>query len=161
MDNDKGKKNNQDTRAVQFNFCLGMSKWWDNWSMQSWKHCRTNMDSHGYEAMSMSYHKFFNLREIFQGDLNQKVMDGIISRDFMDWPCNCKRASKIDRKCVHNKECRKMCVVYKATCKICDKFYIGQTQQKLKDQIGQHLNDIKNLGALDVCMLILIICVWW
>ncbi len=38
-----------------------------------------------------------------------------------------------------------MCVVYKATCKICDKSYIGQTQQKLKDQMGQHLNDVKNL----------------
>jgi hypothetical protein len=31
-------------------------------------------------------HKFSNLQEIFQGDLNQKVMDGIISRDFMDQP---------------------------------------------------------------------------
>ncbi len=26
-----------------------------------------------------------------------------------------------------------VCVVYKATCKICDESYIGQTQQKLKD----------------------------
>jgi hypothetical protein len=34
--------------------------------------------------LTMSYHKFSNLREIFQGDLNRKVMDGIISRDFMD-----------------------------------------------------------------------------
>ncbi len=39
-----------------------------------------------------------------------------------------------------------MCVVlYKATCKICDESYIGQTQQKLKDQMGQHLNDMKKL----------------
>ncbi len=38
-----------------------------------------------------------------------------------------------------------MCVVYKVTCKICDESYIGQTQQKLKDQMGQHLNDMKKL----------------
>jgi hypothetical protein len=47
-----------------------------------------------------------------------KLMDGIISRDFMDQPCNCNCALKIDRKCAYNGECRKMCVVYKATCKI-------------------------------------------
>jgi hypothetical protein len=28
IDDDKGKKNNKDTRAVRF--CLGMSKWWNN-----------------------------------------------------------------------------------------------------------------------------------
>jgi hypothetical protein len=38
-----------------------------------------------------------------------------------------------------------MCVICKATCKICDESYIGQTQQKLKDQMGQHLNDVKKL----------------
>jgi hypothetical protein len=27
----------------------------------------------------------------------------------------------------------------------CDESYIGQTQQKLKDRMGQHLNDIKKL----------------
>jgi hypothetical protein len=93
----------------------------------------------------MSYHKFSNLREIFQGDLNRKLMDGIISCDFMDQPCNCNRASKIDGKCAYNGECRKMCVVYKATCRICNQPYIGQTQQKLKDCMGQHLNDVKKL----------------
>jgi hypothetical protein len=71
----------------------------------------------------MSYHKFSNLREIFQGDLNRKLMDGIISWDFMDQPCNCNSASKIDGKCAYNGECRKMCVVYKATCRVCDESY--------------------------------------
>ncbi len=28
IDDDKGKKNNKDTRAVRF--CLGMNKWWNN-----------------------------------------------------------------------------------------------------------------------------------
>jgi hypothetical protein len=113
--------------------------------MQYWKNCGTNMDSHGYGCQAMSYHKFSNLQEIFQGDLNQKLMDGIISCDFMNWPCNCNCASKIDGKCAYNEECRRMCVVYKATCKICDESHIGQTQQKLKNWMGQHLNDMKKL----------------
>jgi hypothetical protein len=53
--------------------------------------------------------------------------------------------SKIDGKCAYNGECRKMCVIYKATCKICNQPYIGLTQQKLKDHMGQQLNDVKKL----------------
>jgi hypothetical protein len=36
------------------------------------------------------------------------------------------------------------CVIYKATCRICDESYIGQTQPKLKDCMGQHLNDVNS-----------------
>jgi hypothetical protein len=104
-DDNKGKKNNQDTRAVWF--CLGMSKWRNNPARAILKELR-NRHELTWLRMSMSYHKFSNLREIFQGDLNQKLMDGIISRDFMDRPCNCNRASKIDGKCAYNGECRKM-----------------------------------------------------
>jgi predicted GIY-YIG superfamily endonuclease len=43
-----------------------------------------------------------------------------------------------------------MCVVYKATCKICDESYIGQTQQKLKDRMDQHLNDVKKLVTKEI-----------
>jgi hypothetical protein len=141
-DNEKAKKNNQDTRTVQF--CLRMSKGWNNPIHAILKELR---NKHGlvWLRVSISYHKFSNLREIFHGDLNRKLMDGIVSRDFMDRPCNCNRASKIDGKCAYNGECRKMCVVYKATCRVCDESYIGQTQQKLKDQMGQHLNDVKKL----------------
>jgi hypothetical protein len=72
-------------------------------------------------------------------------MDGIVSWDFMDQPCNCNRTSKIDGKCAYNGEWRKMCVVYKATCRVCNESYIEQTQQKLKDRMGQHLDDVKKL----------------
>jgi hypothetical protein len=79
----------------------------------------------------MSYHNFSNLREIFQGDLNKQkthgwknlgtlwidpatatvrqrlmgnvpIMESLVSGDFMDRPCNCNRASKIDGKCAYN-----------------------------------------------------------
>jgi hypothetical protein len=121
-----------------------MSKWWNNPVHAILKELR-NKHELTWLRVTMSYHKFSNLREILQGDLNRKLMDGIISHDFMDRPCNCNCASKIDGKCAYNGECRKMCVVYKATCKICNQSYIGQTQQKLKDHMGQHLNDIKKL----------------
>ena len=80
----------------------------------------------------MSYHRFSNLREAFQGDLNNKLLKGIGSEDFNDRPCNCNIASKIDGKCIYNSKCRSSIVVYKATCKDCDVFYIGNTQQQLK-----------------------------
>ncbi len=142
VSNAKERKNNQDTWTVWF--CLGMSKWWNNPVHAILKELR-NKHELTWLRVTMSYHKFSNLREILQGDLNRKLMDGIISHDFMDQPCNCNCASKIDGKCAYNGECRKMCVVYKATCKICNQSYIGQTQQKLKDHMGQHLNDIKKL----------------
>ena len=92
IDDAKGKKNNQDTRIVQF--CLGMSKWWNDPVHAILKELR---NKHGltWLRVMMSYHKFSNLREIFQGDLNQKLMDGIISHDFMDQPFNCNRALKL------------------------------------------------------------------
>jgi hypothetical protein len=137
VSNAKERKNNQDTRTVRF--CLGMRKWWNNPVHAILKELR-NKHELTWLRVTMSYHKFSNLREIFQGDLNRKLMDGIISRDFIDRPCNCNCASKIDGKCAYNGECRKMCVVYKATCKICNQSYIGQTQQKLKDCMGQHFS---------------------
>jgi hypothetical protein len=78
---EKRKKNNQDTRTVRF--CLGMSKGWNNPIHAILKELR---NKHGltWLRISMSYHKFSNLHEIFQGDLNRKLMDGIISWEFMD-----------------------------------------------------------------------------
>jgi len=82
----------------------------------------------------MSYHKFLNLREILQGDMNW-------NRDFMDLPCNCNNATKRNRKCIYSENCRKMVIMYKVTCTKgdCEMFKIGNTQQKLKAQMGQHV----------------------
>jgi hypothetical protein len=63
-------------------------------------------------------------------------MESYLMTSSIDLGCNCNCASKIDRKCAYNKECRKMCVVYKATSKICDKSYIGQPQPKTKGSSG-------------------------
>lgn len=43
--------------------------------------------------------------------------------------------------CFCKGKCRKSLVVYKATCKFCDCFYIGNTQQKLKKRMEQHFGE--------------------
>jgi len=94
---------------------------------------------------SMSYHKFSNLREIFQGDLTNKTLKGIGSQDFQDLTCNCNAASKINNKCIYNSKCRTSIVLYKATCKVCEKFYVGNTQQHLKKRMNQHFSETRSL----------------
>ena len=42
-------------------------------------------------------------------------------------------------------ECRKSIVVYKAECKDCKMCYIGNTQQKIKVRINQHLGEVCKL----------------
>jgi hypothetical protein len=60
-----------------------MSKGWKNPVHAILKELR-NKHELTWLHISMSYHKFSNLQEIFQGDLNRKHMDGIVSWDFMD-----------------------------------------------------------------------------
>ena len=73
-------------------------------------------------------------------------MDGITSRDFMNEDCNCiSRDCVNDSRCMYNGECRKKMVVYKATCKKCNKFYIGNTQRNVKERINDHLSETKKL----------------
>ena len=93
----------------------------------------------------MSYHKFSNLREILQGDLNSKLMRGIGSKDFEDLPCNCSATSKSNGACVYNGKCRQYVVIYKAICKDCNAFYIGNTSTHLKKRMNQHFDDVKRL----------------
>ena len=92
----------------------------------------------------MSYHKFTNLGEIFQGDLNDKLMEGITSQAFMDLKCDCMSSTLVNGKCICGGNCRKSTVVHKATCKECGCHCIGNTQQKLKNRMNQHFADTKD-----------------
>jgi hypothetical protein len=38
---------------------------------------------------TMSYHRFNNLREMFQGHLNRVLIENVESEDYCDRPCNC------------------------------------------------------------------------
>ena len=68
--------------------------------------------------LGMSYHKFSNLNQILQGDLTEKLMNGIASKDFEPRACNCHNAAKGENGyCAYNGECRSSVIVYKAQCK--------------------------------------------
>ena len=60
--------------------------------------------------------------QFFQGDLNNKLIDCIKSKDFEGLDSNCYKASNVDGKCIFNGVFRKSTVVYKATCKFCGMF---------------------------------------
>ncbi len=91
----------------------------------------------------MSYHRFSNLREILRGDLTTKLNANIGCKDFETLPCNCqgRRATG----CNYNDVCRQSIVVYKVTCNSTNKVYIGNTQQKLKTRMQQHIKQVKDL----------------
>jgi len=137
------KKKKKKARSRQTYFCVGVSCIWRNNPIHSILKKLRNKYNLKWLRISMSYHKFANLREKFQGDLNNKLMTGINSEDFIDRDCNCNATTLVDGKCAFNGECRKCILVYKATCKICDKFYIGNTQQLLKKRMGQHFSETR------------------
>ena len=63
------------------------------------------------------------------------------SRDFEEKPCNCNANAK-DRsgQCLYDSRCRQTTVIYKATCRVCQMFYIGCTQQQIKKRMQQNFN---------------------
>ena len=153
---DKSKKKSKDDKKKKRNrntyFCIGVC---DTWNLRNsfngtvpihtiLKWLRDKYDLK-WLRISMSYHKFSNLGEIFQGDLNNKLMKNITSKDFMDLMCNCTNSTTINGNCIYNGNCRKSIVIYKATCKECGCYYIGNTQQKLKLRMNQHFADTKDL----------------
>jgi GIY-YIG catalytic domain len=90
----------------------------------------------------MSYHRFPNLRELLQGDLQQKLWVGIGSLDFETLKCNCQPGAT-EPSCKYNNVCRHPLVVYQAKCTTTGKCYIGNTQQHLKTRMQQHANDTR------------------
>ena len=94
----------------------------------------------------MSYHRFSNLRELFQQDLSYKINMDLESKDFQSLPCNCRPGQ--DGGCKYNNVCRRSVVVYKVECQVTGKVYIGSTQQHLKTRMQQHHTQVAKLHAL-------------
>ena len=94
----------------------------------------------------MSYHRFTNLREMFQGDLSRKLTLDVESKDFQTLECNCRLGKK--KGCGHNNICRCSVVVHKVECKHTNRVHIGNTQQHFKTRMQQHFNDVKKLHNL-------------
>jgi hypothetical protein len=127
-------------------FCVAFTKFW-----RMRIHCRIKKLKKAvgltWLRVSMAYSRFNNLREIYQGDLSKKLTEGLVSLDFASLPCNCNISSKSPTtgKCAYEGNCRKKCVVYKATCFLCEAFYIGNTQQALKKRMDGHYVDVQKL----------------
>ena len=49
--------------------------------------------------------------------------------------------------CCRNVSCNSSNIVYCITCKLCKKQYVGQTHQRLKDRMGKHLSNIKDINS--------------
>jgi hypothetical protein len=90
----------------------------------------------------MIYHRFPDLRNLFQADLNKKLTANLVSRDFVNESCNRIKNKKVYGKCIFNSECRNRVVVYKVTCQVCKMQYVGNTQQHVKDRMKQHFQQV-------------------
>ena len=96
----------------------------------------------------MSYHRNTNIREALHADLMRKVSAEIVSRDEKTRECQCTDALRIsaEGKCIFGSRCREKCVVYRVSCQLCDKFYIGKTSQFVKERFQSHCNDVQRLA---------------
>ena len=90
----------------------------------------------------MSYHRFSNVKELLNGDLTSKLMDGIIDTDVQDLECNCNRLSKnIDGKCIFDGKCRLQMAIYEIEFPKLQKSYIGKTQRHVKERIKEQIHN--------------------
>ena len=128
----KTKQKERDRKRATY-FCVGYSKVWKTPIHKTIKELK---DKHNLKwlRVNMSYHRFTNLREVLQGDLQGKIMHGIESEQFMDEPCNC-HGNKTG-KCNYDHMCRHRLIIYENTCKNTGKCYIGNTSQHYKARMG-------------------------
>jgi hypothetical protein len=100
----------------------------------------------------MSYHRFPNLRDIFQSHLSAKMIEDAELVSFLTQICNCKASPGQAKKnpkektpCHYDKICRVPIMIYKVTCTMTGKIYIGNTQQYFKTQMKGHFQDVNTL----------------
>jgi hypothetical protein len=90
--------------------------------------------------VSMSYHRFPNMRDIFQSQLSAKMIENVESLDFKTRDCNCRFPQKC---CQYGNICRVPVAVYKVKCNTLGKIYTGNTQQFFKARMRRHFQDVK------------------
>jgi hypothetical protein len=139
------KKRRERDRKRAIYFKVGFSHYWRKPIHKTIAKVKARFPSLKWIRVSMSYHRFSNLRELFQGDLNTKLNSGIISKDFQNLPCNCRNK----KACAYGGKCRHSIVVYQATCVQTNKRYIGNTQQHVKTRMQGHVQDVKKLFIND------------
>jgi hypothetical protein len=75
-------------RALYFK--VGFSHYWQKPIHKTIHKIKSRFPSLTWLCISMSYHHFSNLRKLFQSNLNTKLNNAIISKDFQNLPCNCR-----------------------------------------------------------------------
>ena len=128
----------RDARRTAY-FCIGVSR---AWTTPLWLIIKNLKKKHSLHwlRVSMSYHKFTNLRELFNGDIMAKINKNVISKDFQSLECNC-RHNKANG-CNYNDFCRDKILVYRVECNTTGKSYIGCTQQTFKKRMQDHITDV-------------------
>ncbi len=133
------KRRERDRKRAVY-FCIGYS---DFWTVPVLRVIQELRKKHNllWMRVKMSYHRFSNMREILQTDLNSKLNADVLSQDFQpDEKCNCIGNGG---RCKYNDVCCKKIVVYKAECLNTGKSYIGCTQKSVKDRMRQHEDDVR------------------
>ena len=139
----KAKEESDRNRRRSTFFCVGYSEIWDKPIHQTIKELKKDFGL-AWLRVSMSYHRFTNLREIFQGDLSSKLIEGVESKDYEILECNCRPPGG---KCGYNNVCLDSMVIYQVECPVTGKFYIGNTQQSVKHRMKGHFHDDQMLIA--------------
>jgi hypothetical protein len=128
------------TKSGAVFFCLGFSKFGKTPFHLLLRRLRNKYNLLWFRV-SMSSHRFNNLRELCQGHLNKVLLRNVDSEDLRDRPCNCPGRGS----CRYNNLCRKALIVYKVTIPQTRKYYIGATSQTLKKRMAGHLQDTSKL----------------
>ena len=143
--NIRAAKQRERNRSRSTFFCVGYSKAWKKPIHKTINEIKKKFNL-GWLRISMSYHRFTNLREIFQGDLSMKLTMDVESKDFQPLECNCRLGK--GKGCGYNNVCRDSIVVYQVECKNTGKVHMGNAQQHFKNRMQQHFNDVKRLHQL-------------
>ena len=68
---------------------------------------------------------------------------GTTLRDVTKWPTTNRHSPCKNKDCPAPQICWKSSVIYRATCKICNQFYIGMTTRRLHDRAREHITSVK------------------
>jgi hypothetical protein len=101
---EKLERDKQHNRSVYF--CIGYSTIWKE---PIHKKLRNKFDLRWLQ-ISLSYHRFSNMREMMAGDLSKKLSEGVKSLDFKVLDCNCRGGRGPD-KCQYRNYCRMPIVI--------------------------------------------------
>jgi hypothetical protein len=102
------KKRRERDRKRAIYFKVGFCNYWRTLIHKMIHEVKSRFPSLTWLRVSMSYHRFSIMRELFQGDLNTKLNCNVISKDFQKLPCNCRNKQA----CLYSGDCRTSIVVY-------------------------------------------------